>query len=641
MGDKADSGGTIKRKTANAIKNPIIFDNVNLKKYLVDFENELASPCPIRDIINYEDSDEYDSELNKIIITGTALNESFATLTIYDTQAKTFMKNLKFKSAFKPITENSNELDLKYEENNLPSYEKLLLFYPLDKSPFEPLFGETFQNYLNENNNNALILDAKDKNDNIQLSAEYLSTVIFDSVVSSIQNTLDTYEEFKDKEILSIDDLVILKRQFSSLSTQFYELNAATIEENISAYTENDRFSSIELASTISNSITCASSLLDDISKTYEQSNFKVYLREHGDLYSSTDIDETIDGVELSAYVEKYLTPSFNSIKNDIKSLSELLVDVKDYTGLSDEDLRESLNFRYTGNKISYVNDDGIQAVSLGYDSTISAYFDLSGKKTLAKEILDLIFKSNRGWTNELKERYPISGSITSGAFMSSVRGATLTFWSKIYSDANYSDALESIRFKLNEDKWFALRFGGLDNNLESQSDNMRVANLPSSYYDNNEYAMIEMKFDNLSEDEINIQVNAYYLDEDDEIQKTSLFGDSIIKYNLSGINITDDSGIYLGYPANENPFKGCFRNLTLFAGCLSENETKDYFKAGIAEKYEFLEEFKEYKLKDLIDSDSFYLGLVGIYDVENINIINCVMKYDGNTYVHHKETEE
>lgn len=90
---------------------------------------------------------------------------------------------------------------------------------------------------------------------------------------------------------------------------------------------------------------------------------------------------------------------------------------------------------------------------------------------------------------------------------------------------------------------------------------------------------------------------------------------------------------IILGDISANDAFKGSFRNMTIFAGCLTDNEAISYYKAGLEDVYELTEEFKAKDMAGLISNEHFYLGLVGIYDVDNINIINCVIKHNGNTY--------
>jgi hypothetical protein len=97
------------------------------------------------------------------------------------------------------------------------------------------------------------------------------------------------------------------------------------------------------------------------------------------------------------------------------------------------------------------------------------------------------------------------------------------------------------------------------------------------------------------------------------------------------------DSKIYFGYSnfkessnENKNYFNGYFRNLMLFAGHLTESECRAIFKAGIQQTYNFTSEYVDNSLISLFESKKFFIGLIGVYNVSNINILNCVLKYNG-----------
>ena len=88
-----------------------------------------------------------------------------------------------------------------------------------------------------------------------------------------------------------------------------------------------------------------------------------------------------------------------------------------------------------------------------------------------------------------------------------------------------------------------------------------------------------------------------------------------------------------VGSEVNDNEFMGHFRNFIIFAGVLRDGELDTLFNEGIPESYGLPEENTNYNLLELIKNNSFYLGLVGVYNVSNINILNCVMKYNGKSY--------
>ena len=83
----------------------------------------------------------------------------------------------------------------------------------------------------------------------------------------------------------------------------------------------------------------------------------------------------------------------------------------------------------------------------------------------------------------------------------------------------------------------------------------------------------------------------------------------------------------------NKAYYDGYFRNLTFFKGHLTSKEETALFRLGILNNYEWTSDYENEQLAELINNGTFFLGLVSIYDSNNINIINCETKYDGITY--------
>ena len=198
LGDQADETGSIVRKSKDAIRNPVVFDSVNMRRFVADFESSMESPSPIGEIIRYEDeADAFNvGTYNKITIAGTALNESFSVMALYDIQAKTYVKNLKFRSTVRPVSECSNELSVSYSDSQLPSEGKALLFYPLDDGRLAPKVGGTLQDYLNGVRTNVDLKEAYGAHEGNLKSADALSSIVFGEVVPSIQRSIDGYGSY-------------------------------------------------------------------------------------------------------------------------------------------------------------------------------------------------------------------------------------------------------------------------------------------------------------------------------------------------------------------------------------------------------------------------------------------------------------
>ena len=67
-----------------------------------------------------------------------------------------------------------------------------------------------------------------------------------------------------------------------------------------------------------------------------------------------------------------------------------------------------------------------------------------------------------------------------------------------------------------------------------------------------------------------------------------------------------------------------------IYAGHLTDSECIALFKNGLQTNYNFISEYNESNAIELFRSGDFFIGLIGSYNVSNINILNCVMKYNG-----------
>ena len=94
------------------------------------------------------------------------------------------------------------------------------------------------------------------------------------------------------------------------------------------------------------------------------------------------------------------------------------------------------------------------------------------------------------------------------------------------------------------------------------------------------------------------------------------------------------------GLSINRYYYNGYLRNLTFFKGHLTAAEEEGLFKLGILNDYDWPSEYDRAELSKLINSGRFFLGLISVYNSNNINILNCDLKYNGNTYKINKEEQ-
>ena len=138
VGDDANNQGIIEQKTEAQIEIPATYDYVKYNEFFPKFRESLDTPDSIGDIIMHEAEvddetivEKTNGKMNKITFYGSALNDFYSLVSVYDCSAKTFMRNLKFESSLKPISKDSNVISLTPTRSMLPTQEKLLFFHPL------------------------------------------------------------------------------------------------------------------------------------------------------------------------------------------------------------------------------------------------------------------------------------------------------------------------------------------------------------------------------------------------------------------------------------------------------------------------------------------------------------------------------
>jgi len=162
LGDSVNEKNAFPRKTAVQIEDPVRYDGVNMKQLIARIEDKIDRPDDIVEMAEYE-SNAINKKVKykKIIISGTAMNENFSVVSIYDINAKVYVMNLKVVNSMKPITENSDDIPINYIGTTLPSNDKLLLFYPFEKDT-KCYECTQFVNFIDELENSKSVAEAHD-----------------------------------------------------------------------------------------------------------------------------------------------------------------------------------------------------------------------------------------------------------------------------------------------------------------------------------------------------------------------------------------------------------------------------------------------------------------------------------------------
>lgn len=655
------------KKSELQIKDPIKNDAVNIKRYIANIFNEIDNNESIDDIIKYESNENLSGgrTLNKIILEGTSLNDYYSLITFNDVDANVYVKNLTFRNSLKPRHENTNAIeDLNLNEENLPSSEKLLLLYPLESNT-EPIVGETFLNILNDSINvpvfNQLGTYISGINENL---------INFDENVSFLINEIEKFKVYPFKEthtksavildeLINLLDTLILRRENIIKSQPSIELDDYQIGAS-------QKFDVDKAKSSMSNYIYYVKEFLTDFKSFFADTNFRNFLMDRIDLVDTDLIpDDDIDIIEI--YKKQY----YNEIYNNIEKCHDFIKDEIIASLFGTYNFERRLSFTTRGNVSKEVNIDGGLNNNIQtnyYDGSCKAIkleasdnFNENGYLELGDSYLsglfNLLFKEKH-WP-ELKNRFDTTIAAVPTLF-DSTYGLTICFWTKNESFSFDNTSYLSFKFSNDDgiDDICYFRFKG--HSVESISKNESGETGSSIEYNidqlnlnnKNNWMFWCIRIDNEKVNSIGslngkmfLTCTVYANERNGELYEMK-------KYNLIGNNISNSSitspilnktnpfkevKMYLGYSnfrsstnINKDYFNGYLRNFMIYAGHLTDSECIALFKNGLQSDYNFTSEYNESNAIQLFETGDFFIGLIGSYNVSNINILNCVMKYNG-----------
>jgi hypothetical protein len=647
-----------KKKSKLQIEDPIKNDAINIKRYIANVFNEIDNNEQINEIIKYESNEvlEGGQTFNKIIIEGNALNDYYSLITFNDVDANVYVKNLTFRSSLKPRHENTNVIeDLNLNEDNLPSTEKLLLLYPLENNT-EPIIGETFLNMLNDSINVPIFN---------QLGT-YVSRInekldVYDRNISGLIDEIEKFKVYSFKEmnikspvildeLINLLDTITLRRE-NILKTQ------PSLELDDYKVGASQKFDVDKAKSLMSNYTYYVNEFLTDFKTFFADTNFRNFLMDRIDLVD-TDLDTEDDKDIVEIYKKQY----YNEIYDNVKKCYDFIKDEIIASLFGSYNFERRLSFTTRGNvtKDSCIEKNlNSNILTNYYDGSCKAIRLETGNKNIENGYLELgdsylsglfnvIFK--RKYWSELKNRFDTT--LAAAPTMNDSRyDTTICFWTK--NDSFSFDNVSYLSFKFSNDEGiddicsFIFKGHSIEAIDESIEYNINSLNLNNK----NNWMFWTIKIDNENVESIGslngkmcITCNVYANEFENNsyiMRKYTLVGISRNSYITSPIlnktNPFKDVKLYLGYSnfkssnnVNKDYFTGYFRNFMIYAGHLTDSECIALFKNGIQPDYNFISEYNDSNAINLFNTGDFFVGLIGSYNVSNINILNCVMKYNG-----------
>ena len=371
----------------------------------------------------------------------------------------------------------------------------------------------------------------------------------------------------------------------------------------------------------------------------------------------------TLDNADAwSIYYENYYKTYANNLKQSIDSLQENVIDKlfksSDVDRLTDE---FAFEIQKSGNgSVSFSTDakDGFNSIlftnKFNQNDSGYGYIKLKEKTGSSNYLAKLLFGKNE--YKELSQQFTISeipsGAELTSSLFDSKKDATMVFWTKISSGKTYND--DGIFSFSNDRSNESFYFEDDDAGFISKSNLIQQIQFRNDSIKNktDEWIMWSIKFDNHNSNKLGLHVTVYGSD-DKKISvnelNNSIFTISHPQTNLDYITrmteeFFNNSVFRVGYSykksynqlqKNENFFNGRLRNLMFFKGHLTQKEERGLFKKGILSNYTWNFNYDEDQLYQIAsDTNSmFFLGLVGIYDCNNVLVQNCLTNFSGKIY--------
>lgn len=464
--------------------------------------------------------------------------------------------------------------------------------------------------------------------------------------------------EFKESTNSLIDDL--------NISYKWFEPKLA-----LSTYLDSDtnKFSSTNFILDINDYITRCGESLNAISEYTNSTTFKRII-ENGDgiLISPQEIEKRdevkksmISDEKISYYTNMFIKPYLDGITSGISEIqNEIVLKIENSVKNLDKSLFE---FKKVGNvtfdvasKTSYDNniksdsigDPGIKAIKLNENNknSVCEYLKLDGNKII-NYIANVLFNPNYESNIEDPE---------------SKYKSSIMMWAKANLQEIAADDLGFIEFKFGNND-IVLNPSSIRSHKSSNEESfVNLSNNNDVFNEHaNDWILWEIQIDlskvNNDSPKLGFRMFAhtYYKNENNELIHNKIelngYNNSDVENNYNyismPISINDLSStnfeIYVGYnrykTSQENSFNikyfnGYLRNLMFFKGILNENQSKTMFDEGIQSYYGLLSQYSKSSLKKVIEQGHFFIGLLGSYNNTNINIINCIMKHNGKSYI-------
>lgn len=663
-------------KSDKQIEDPEKYDSLNIKKYISNFQNSIDDSESIDDIINFESNKEQyynkSTDLNKIIIKGTALNDRYSIVSFCQNTAQIYVKNIVFESSLVPLVSSSTEIDLSnFINKSLPPSEQLVFMWPLqdDTTPIlndyieniikadqvEPIFN-SLSTYTSAIDNEVLVLV-----DNLTFIKNEVNNEATSANLCSIFINSDLSAYKLSSEISKVVDS--LNDTFTPIIDNFNQLNENPdykfLKFNLNDYinTGNGEFKSSDYITDVTDYCTTIASYLNNLTRAKTLVNFNTFLKARTDLIKSSDefISGTLlDDELISSFISSMLDIHNDNIMNTISNINDnILVKISNNVeNLNSKELsfdfgenepifaNVSKNDSYEQNIKFESNSDTVKALYLNEENNIYhfEYAYLSSDNEMTHYLCNTLFNPNTIFNIE-----------------NIGQQSTLCFWTKLDTTkiALDNSCLLSLKIKSQDSlETYELVINPTTiKSYDNQNNESSITLLNDVYTTHkNDWLFWEIKFDfsQLAESSklgINPYVYTYKIDDDGKkyvykniLNISDIYKTVDFKFDPSKKYLMD---MYIGYNSHvgsagliNSCYNGYFRNLMVIRGEITDKASESLFEEGIQELYNLESQYYSSSITNVIKNGNFFIGLVSSYDNNNINIINCIMKHNGKSYI-------
>ena len=476
---------------------------------------------------------------------------------------------------------------------------------------------------------------------------------------------------------MTYDEVDDLKKRLETLTIYVDAIKAIDIKDDIAEYTIDGKFDASVFVQDTQKVKTCVDVFDEALKNFILMTKLKRLIHDnpailYDDISEAGDLDE----LDLAAEYLKKLQAPLDELSESALKLST--TGTKVAIGINNE----ALSFNVPNPTISSISDE-----TIGYDTDVSRCSAVlintkldgndyklggSGSESRVDQLISLALLDVKMWTN-LDEKIDTEGSVEDYTpFSSSKKGLTVAFWVRFPDDlagrnenGNSMPDQTFLTFDLNKIDSRALVIEK-DKNSAKMLSRSNEFNYTDSPFSLSSWNLVAYTFDNqnVARDPVQNGQNEKYLrrscimkrvvkakfDESTKTYVPDLYEcvdqnggrcalSSILLTSNGGIDeslIEDDAFIRLGGNGSDDDAElyAYIRNLCFFAGTLKNAELESLFSYGIRHTLNLPDEYVPTEFSTIIKNNKFFVGLIGVFNVSSINILNCAMKYNGKSFL-------